>query len=165
MLVSYAAAMTGSREEAEEVAQEAFVRAWRGFGRFKGSEKGFRSWLRTITRNVVIDRYRRNRNDVLHNAAYVKGMEDVLEATDRRAGDSSWSQGVADLRDCLEALPEDLRNACRYHYFEGLSSREIASRVDAQQATILKRLERARIQLRKCVEHKLRVTPLGESHE
>jgi RNA polymerase sigma-70 factor (ECF subfamily) len=160
MLVSFAAALTGSRHEAEDVAQEAFARAWRSRDRFSGPVAGFGSWLRTIARNVVVDRYRRGRSDVLENAAYVEGLEEVLAATEARAEGSSWTAAVAELLDCLEALPEVLREACRRYYFDGLTAREVAERSGAQLAAVLKRLERARGQLRACVERKLGMAPL-----
>ncbi|PSM42933.1 RNA polymerase [Streptomyces dioscori] len=54
-LVSYAEKMLGDRELAEDVTQEAMIRAWRNIDRLLGMEGSVRGWLFTVTRNLVID--------------------------------------------------------------------------------------------------------------
>jgi len=161
MLVSYLAGMSGSRHEAQDLAQDVFVKAYRQFESFSGDGAGFAAWLRRIGRNLYIDRYRRSRRMEVRDPAILEGMEEIFSAADGYGAGDTWVERVSTLRSCLEQLPERLRVVCRLHYFEELAARAIAARLRIRFAAVRKRLERARRQLRICMERKLGLAERG----
>ena len=82
-------------------------------------------------------------------------MEDVFRAADGHGTGDTWRERVGGLRECLERLPETMKEVCRLHYFRGLTAKGIGSRIGAKLGTVLKRLERARKLLRECIERRL----------
>src|SRR5215467_5613774 len=80
MLVSYLASLTGSVEEAHDLAQDTFLRAYANFERFGGKGQNFAAWIRTIGRNLVIDLSRSKKRSAISDSALLEGIEDVFRA-------------------------------------------------------------------------------------
>lgn len=163
MLVTYLCGMTRSRAEAEDIAQEAFVKAFRRFDQFGDRGTNFAAWLRRIARNTFINRYHRaGRRTVVVEPGVFEGMEDVFAAADEYGQGDTWTERLAALRECLSDLPERLHAVCRLHYYEGRKAKDVAAGLGVKLNAVLKRLERARGALRACIERKLGVSEAQE---
>jgi RNA polymerase sigma-70 factor (ECF subfamily) len=134
--------------EAEDVAQEAFVKAYRALGSFRG-DSAFYTWLYRIAvntaRNSIASRQRRpldyevelSESEQNNVAARLK-HDDTPEAT-------VLSEEIRQtVNEAIELLPEDLRTAIVLREIEGLSYEEIATAMDCPVGTVRSRIFRAR---------------------
>jgi len=136
--------MCGDPSYAEELAQEAFVRAWQKLGSFRGASQ-FSTWLHRVTVNVVLG----DRRSAARREARVKAVGDDLPA-DLSASDSSPGEAV-DLERSIAALPEGARTVFVLHDVEGYRHREIAELTGLAVGTSKAQLHRARKLLRKAL--------------
>jgi RNA polymerase sigma-70 factor (ECF subfamily) len=120
------------REDAEDVAQEAFIRAYRHFGRLRDRDR-FRSWVVRATWRLAIDRRRSDRRRELREQVVHE------EATTRQPEDRA-----AALWEAIDKLPEKLRIATVLSGIEGHDVTEVASLLGIPQGTVKSRLFRAR---------------------
>lgn len=142
VVYSFAARIVGDGLTAEDILQEAFVRAWSQAGTFRTVRGNFASWLLSITHNLAIDELRRRqrrpqRVDAIDGGDVLYGLLD--EATNvEEAAEASL------LRDRVQAamsgLPEAQRIAVELAFYRGLSQREIAAHLDEPLGTIKTRL-------------------------
>ena len=139
------------REEAQDVAQEAFVRAWQALASFRG-QSAFYTWLFRIVVNVATDRVRQR---AARGRAF--GTDIVPEAdwervlVDPRLGPGEVAhrhQQQERIQQALRALPERHRTIIMLSDLEGLSYREIAEVLDIPMGTVMSRLHNARKRLR-----------------
>ena len=150
---SLALRLTGDREEAADLAQEAFVRAWQGLPGFQG-ESSFSTWLYRLTTNVCIDYLRRQkrREGVERPAPLEDGEGTRIEPADwsqephRQLEQRERSQA---LDRALDRLPEHHRRPLMLRELSGLSYREIGEALDLDLGTVKSRISRARLSLRK----------------
>ena len=140
--------LTRSREEAEDLAQEAIVRAYEAFDRFDGSN--FKAWILRIVTNLYINRYRqRQRNPQLGSLdedSMSEPAADEQETPDRIIFDELLGQEV---EAALAKVPADFRIAVVLSDIEGLSYQEIAEATDVPIGTVRSRLARGRAMLRR----------------
>jgi RNA polymerase sigma-70 factor (ECF subfamily) len=137
--------LTGSAAEAEDAAQDGFVKAWRALRRFRRGEP-FRPWLLRIVANEAKNRRRSaGRRDALalraaHEASgdAAPSPEGALLTAERRAG----------LLASVNALPEEQRLVVACRYFLELSEAETASVLGLRAGTVKSRLSRALERLR-----------------
>jgi RNA polymerase sigma-70 factor (ECF subfamily) len=149
--------ITGSKEDAEEAAQDALWTAARKIHTFKG-ESAFGSWIYRITANAAYQKLRTRRQK-----AHEIALEDVMPSVD---GDGrhfepmdDWSNRVdeqalqAELRQILQtsidALPPDYRTALVLHDVEGLPNPDIADALGISLPAVKSRVHRARLFVRK----------------
>lgn len=130
-------ARTGNRADAEDAAQEAFLRALKTLDRLREPDK-FAPWLLSITRNVTADLHlarTRERNAVvnLHRA----DEDSWLPNMEQR---EMWSK----LHEQIQQLEEEPREVLLLHYFAGKRTREIAGLLNLSDDAVRKRLQRAR---------------------
>jgi len=134
--------------EAEDVAQEAFVKAYRALGSFRG-DSAFYTWLYRIAvntaRNTMASRQRRPLD---YEADLSESEQSVVESR-MRHGDTPEAVALTDeihrtVNDAIGALPEDLRTAIVLREVEGLSYEEIAEAMDCPVGTVRSRIFRAR---------------------
>jgi RNA polymerase sigma-70 factor, ECF subfamily len=149
--------ITGSREDAEEVAQDALWTAARKIQTFKG-DSAFGSWLYRITANAAYMKLRARKV-----RAREIGLDDLLPALDGGSGHfepmDDWSPRVdaealnGELRRVLESaideLPADYRTALVLHDVEGLSNPDIAEALGISLPAVKSRVHRSRLFLRK----------------
>ncbi|HKC07728.1 MAG TPA: sigma-70 family RNA polymerase sigma factor [Methylomirabilota bacterium] len=141
--------MLGSRAEAEEVAQEAFVRAHRALGEFRGDAK-LSTWLYAITSRLCLNRLAsgerrmtRQGEDALLRLSDAGPRPDA--ALERRELESALGRAIAE-------LPEDRRIVVVLRDIEGLSYEEIAQVLELELGTVRSRLHRARADLKEKLE-------------
>lgn len=154
MLSAYLLGLVKDPDLAEELTQEAFVRAYRALDTLRDNA-AFAPWLRTIARNLAFAELARRGREAPTEPDVIQGMEDVFARFDRDELGDSWADRVKAVRDCLGRLPETLRSVCQLHYMEDLPTRAVAERLSVSLAGVLKRLERARLAIRQCVERYL----------
>jgi RNA polymerase sigma-70 factor (ECF subfamily) len=144
-----AARMLGNRAEAEEIAQEVFLRAHRAIRDFRGDAK-LSTWLYSITSRLCLNRLatterRLTREDDETLARLPGGGAAADEELERRQLQGALHQAIA-------ALPEDRRLVVVLRDVEGLSYEEIAQALDLEQGTVRSRLHRARLELKERME-------------
>ncbi len=153
----------GRDEDARDVCQDAFMRAYRGLGRFKGQAK-FSSWLYRIALNLCRDWLRKQRR-----VGFVQPPED--EDLGERAAIDPINETVEDLilrRDLgravssvMASLPEDQRVAIVLKEYHGLTFREIAELVDCPLSTVKTRVYQGLAVLRRQLARKGLRAPLA----
>jgi RNA polymerase sigma-70 factor (ECF subfamily) len=136
--------MCGDHSLAEELAQEAFVRAWEKLGTFRG-DSAFSTWLHRITVNVVLS----DRRSTARREARIKPVGDKLPV-DLSASGPSHGQAL-DLERSIAALPEGARTVFVLHDVEGYRHKEIARLTGLAEGTSKAQLHRARKLLRKAL--------------
>jgi len=148
----------GNHEEAADVCQEVFVRAYRAIETFEGKAK-VSTWLYSITlnlcRNRVRDAKRKGRDkgvslELLEERA--PGRVDALAGSDASPRDAAvHGELESALQACLEALPEHYRMAFVLRTYEDLTYEEIAESMACPSGTVKSRLNQARRLLRDCL--------------
>ena len=138
--------LTGNEEDARDVAQDAYLRAWRGIGRFRG-EAQFSTWLYRITANAAAthtQRRRRQRTEQLDD--YAEPVEERIESLPGPAAESAEALDRVSL--AISTLPVKLRHVVVLKDVYGLSHEEIATELDISVAAAKVRLHRARRKLK-----------------
>jgi RNA polymerase sigma-70 factor (ECF subfamily) len=129
------------RQDAEDVAQEAFVKAYRSFSQLRDRER-FRAWLVRMTWRLAIDRQRGDRRraarETLTADNALSDMADDMEARERAA--RVWA--------AIDSLPEKLRLVIVLAGIEGHDTSEVARLLDIPQGTVKSRLFLARQRLK-----------------
>jgi len=135
--------LMGNPADAEDVVQDAYVRALAGADAFRGGDQ--RAWLLSIVRNGCYSSHRRQRvRRATDFDETVHGEDTVTPSPEQRVIDRDTSRRV---RLAVEQLTPDFREVIVLREFEGLSYREIADVVAAPVGTVMSRLSRARAQL------------------
>lgn len=150
---SLALRLVNDREEAADLSQEAFVRAWQGLQSFQG-ESSFATWIYRLTTNLCIDWLRRQKRR--------EGVEPAVSLDDEESGWAEPADRNSDphlllersergkaLARGLDKLPDWQRRALVLRELSGLSYQEIAGELDIDLGTVKSRIARARLNLRK----------------
>ena len=135
--------LMGNTADAEDVVQDAYVRALAGADGFRGGDQ--RAWLLTIVRNGCYSSHRRQR--VRQSTDFVEtvhGEDTVTPSPEQRAIDRDTRRRV---RLAVERLTPEYREVIVLREFEGLTYKEIADVVGTPVGTVMSRLSRARAQL------------------
>jgi RNA polymerase sigma-70 factor (ECF subfamily) len=137
------------REDAEDVAQEAFAKAYRSFRQLRDRER-FRAWLVRMTWRMALDRQRANRRRLAREIA----DETVGAGLQTRLGPESTGdvmvarERARQLWQAIDDLPEKLRLVIVLAGIEGHDMHEVATLLDVPEGTVKSRLFLARKQLR-----------------
>lgn len=140
---------TVSREDAEEICQDTFVRAYDALPRWIPKAR-FSTWLYSIANNLARDRFRSrsNRNAVRTDSLDSPQNGDPLSCRRPRPDETiSREEEVAAVEFAISRLPQKLREAILLHAVEGLSYDECASVLDCSRRAVEGRLYRARREL------------------
>lgn len=143
--------MTGNSEDALDMAQEAFIRAYNSLSSFRGDSK-FSVWLYRIVSNVCLDflRARKGRAAVSLSQTGPDGEDAALEIPDERALPEAELERALTrdaVRRGLQALPDDQREILLLREIQGLSYEEIAAALSLEGGTVKSRIFRARKKL------------------
>jgi RNA polymerase sigma-70 factor (ECF subfamily) len=138
----------GSEDEARDVAQEAFLRAYRGLLAFK-QEARFSSWLYQIALNLCRDRLRRRKTRATVSLEEMEAAGPVMVETRPGAHERLQQLDLARaVRRAIEALPEEQREVLVLKEYQGLTFVEIAQALEVPVSTVKTRLYRGLGQLR-----------------
>jgi RNA polymerase sigma-70 factor (ECF subfamily) len=151
-LLVYARALARDEATAADLVQDALVAAWRNIGRFDVT-RDFGAWLRGIIRNKWREHLRRHAREVDVDDATLEAWEFRL-ARWQAIPTSSDPDLLAALDDCLRRLPREMGDAVHRFYYLDQSGESVAATLGIAPATLRKRLQRARANLRACLDHK-----------
>lgn len=142
-MVAVSQRILGNAAEADEVAQEGFLRLWTHASRWDpDGAASVKTWLSRVITNLSLDRYRRRRSVPLEDAGEI---EDMAEGAFESLGAQDRKKLVQKL---LDHLPERQRVAVILSYFEDMSGREIAHAMELTEGAVESLLVRARRGLR-----------------
>jgi len=131
--------LAGNDHDAQDIAQEACVRAFRFIGGHRGGDA--RAWLLAIVRNTAFTWLKKNRP----HAVVSINDDDLAQIEDQNVpAQGVFSADKNALRAALEALPLEFREAIVLRELEGLSYKEIAEVAEVPVGTVMSRLARAR---------------------
>jgi RNA polymerase sigma-70 factor, ECF subfamily len=140
---------TGSDAEAQDLTQEAFLRIFRSLKTFRAGEGTFSVWLTRLTRNILIDHYRRSKYQ-----RATSSIEDHLPMLEETAAMSARADGLLAGREASEALQKalqklspELRETVILRDLEEMEYRGIAEVLGVPEGTVKSRLNRGRAEL------------------
>ncbi len=141
--------LTRNPQDAEDIVQEAYLRAYRFFDSFKGGDG--KGWLLAVVRNTFLTWAKRkstdNRTVPFDEAVHDRGHAEPSAET-RLVRDAD----VGSLRECVQALHSEYREVLVMRELEDMSYREIAEATATPLGTVMSRLSRARKLLANCVQ-------------
>jgi RNA polymerase sigma factor (sigma-70 family) len=138
--------LTRNDHDAEDAVQESFARAYRFFDKFHGADG--RAWILAIVRNSCYTLLQQNRRQPM------AGEEELAEIPDGRPDPEALHLAEIDqrlLRQAIEDLPDEFREAIILRELEGLSYKEIGAVAGVPVGTVMSRLARARQRLEKAL--------------
>ena len=143
-------------QEAEDMVQEAYLRALKSFAGFHGSDG--RSWLLAIVRNCCYSRLRRQRA----HGSVASFSEEIHGATDSAPTPATQlvqKEELQSVQEALERLPLEYREVVVLRELEGMSYKEIAATLDISIGTVMSRLARGRALLQRHMGKQLAEEP------
>ncbi len=139
----------GREGEAQDLAQEVFLRVFKTLKSFRSNEGSFSVWLNRLTRNLLIDHYRRSKLE--RSTDSIEDQLRVLEETEQTSAraDSMLAGREASemLQAALQKLSPELRETIILRDIEELEYREIAQVLNVPEGTVKSRLNRGRAEL------------------
>ena len=151
---------TGNGTEAEDLSQEVFLRVYRTLGSYRSAYGGFATWVTSVTRNLLIDHYRRTRRDRITDSlddkmAIVENKESAGRRPDQLAllGELSGQVQTA-----LTKLSPELREAVILRDLQQLEYAEIQQVLAVPEGTVKSRINRGRIELARIL-HQMGMRP------
>jgi len=154
-LYSAALRMTRTPADAEDLVQETYLRAYRGFGGFKDGTN-LKAWLYKILTNTFINSYRAKKRrpeetdlDDTEDFYLYRRLGGLEAAAADRTPETQVLESIPEpvVKEALESLPEQFRMAVLLADVEGFSYKEIAEITDVPIGTVMSRLHRGRKQL------------------
>jgi RNA polymerase sigma-70 factor (ECF subfamily) len=148
---------TGRSDDADDLAQEVFVRVYRTLNSYSADHGSLRTWISSVARNLLIDHYRRTKyervTDSLDDeAASVPQLSAHTEAPDAGV----WRREIGEhVQRALTRLSPELREAVILRDLQDMDYKEIAAVLHVPEGTVKSRINRGRIELARLLKHKL----------
>ena len=140
---------TGKDAEAQDLTQEVFLRVFRTLKTFRADEGSFATWLTRVTRNLLIDHYRRTRQDRVTGSIedQLATLEEGLSVSTRADSAIAGREASELLQAALQKLSPDLRETVILRDLQEMEYREIALVLKVPEGTVKSRLNRGRAEL------------------
>ncbi|HEX5434068.1 MAG TPA: sigma-70 family RNA polymerase sigma factor [Candidatus Angelobacter sp.] len=147
---------TNSPDDAEDLTQEVFIRIYRTLGSYAVEKGAFNTWLTTLTRNLLVDHFRRSKHDRMTDSmdanlgdgedapTLSEKLPDRGPAPDDRLATSETQQMV---RAALARLSPDLREAVILRDLQDMDYKDIAQVLRVPEGTVKSRINRGRMEL------------------
>ena len=156
---------TNSDSEAQDLTQEVFLRIFKSIRSFRAEEGCFTTWLARLTRNILIDNYRRSRQDRITDSIeeQLPRVEEELTSAARPDGLLAGREAREHLQSAMQKLSPELRETLILRDLEELDYREIAEVLRIPEGTVKSRLNRARAELAKVLRKRTAMNMLPGS--
>lgn len=151
---------TGTDGEAQDLTQEVFLRVFKTLKSFRSGEGSFSVWLNRLTRNLLIDNYRRTKLERATNSIedQLLTLEQTVAGSGRTDSMLAGREASELLQGALQKLSPDLRETVILRDIEELEYREIAEVLNVPEGTVKSRLNRGRAELARILRrHKVAV--------
>ncbi|WP_347924715.1 RNA polymerase sigma factor [Pontimicrobium sp. SW4] len=153
LVFTLALRMMKHTEEAEEAAQDTFIKAYKSLNKFKGDSK-FSTWIYRVAYNTCLDRLKKNKRQQYtveineYTEHQVKTLDNALDKIEAKEKEQA-------IQDCLVLLPSEDSFLLTLYYFEELSLEEIGKIVDLKPNNVKVKLFRSRKKLATILKRKL----------
>jgi RNA polymerase sigma-70 factor (ECF subfamily) len=150
---------TGTSDEAQDLTQDVFLRVFKTLKSFRAGEGSFAVWLNRLTRNLLIDHYRKTRHDRQTDSIeeQLTQIEETAAVTSRTDSMLAGREAGEMIQAALQRLSPELRETVILRDVEELEYREIAQVLNVPEGTVKSRLNRGRAELAR-VLRRLKVT-------
>ena len=145
---------TGNGTDAEDLSQEVFLRVYRTLGSYRSAHGGFATWMTSVTRNLLIDHYRRTKRDRMTDS-----LDDAMpvvenkESTGRRPDEQALLGELGgQVQAALTKLSPELREAVILRDLQQLEYGEIQRVLSVPEGTVKSRINRGRIELARILQ-------------
>jgi RNA polymerase sigma-70 factor (ECF subfamily) len=141
---------TNSGQEAQDLTQEVFLRVFKTIKTFRSAEGSFHTWLARVTRNLLIDHYRRSRQERVTDSIeeQLPMLEEVGAVAAARPDHAVAGREASEiLQATLQRLSPDLREAVILRDLQEMEYREIAEVLNIPEGTVKSRINRGRAEL------------------
>src|SRR5580698_956669 len=155
----------GSSDDAEDLAQEVFIKMYRTLGSYDSSKGAFVTWVTTITRNLLVDHFRKTKQDRITDSldAASSSHEDAPPLSEQIQDQSAppdqhvRRRGVAEsIHAALAMLSPELREAVILRDLQDFDYREIATVLKVPEGTVKSRINRGRAELARLLQRTYR---------
>jgi RNA polymerase sigma-70 factor (ECF subfamily) len=155
---------TGSPDDAEDLAQEVFIKVYRTLKTYDSSKGAFTTWVTTVTRNLLVDHFRRSKHERVTDSLDAPASADsdagsttrgdLIEDTaavspDQKVGRSDTQKLV---QQALQKLSPDLREAVILRDLQDMDYKEIAAALHVPEGTVKSRINRGRAELSRLLQ-------------
>lgn len=140
---------TGKDSEAQDLTQDVFLRVFKTLRSYRAAEGAFATWLARLTRNLLIDNYRRTRADRVTDSIddQLSTVEETHAASARPDGLVAGREASEILQAALDKLSPDLREAVILRDLQEMEYKEMASVLNVPEGTVKSRINRGRAEL------------------
>ena len=156
---------SGSPDDAADLAQEVFIKVYRTLGTFDGTRAAFMTWVTTVTRNLLVDHFRKGKYDRITDSleATPGGQEDGLtmgeqledhSASPEERVQSQQTQKM--VHEALQKLSPELREAVILRDLRDMDYKEIAQVLKVPEGTVKSRINRGRTELARLLQRNYR---------
>jgi RNA polymerase sigma-70 factor (ECF subfamily) len=136
-----ARSITGNHHDADDAAQETFLRVYRALGSYD-PDRPFKPWLKRITYNTSLNTVRATKS---RSRGFVAGdFTEVADQSPRQPERMEAKQSIARVDNAVQTLPSELRATLLLRAVEGMSYKDIATAMGVKIGTVMSRLSRAR---------------------
>lgn len=148
---------TGRSQEAEDLTQDVFLRVYKTLASFQGAQGSFSTWLTSLTRNLLIDHYRKHKKEMMDVSVDDEKTETITETnvTFTRPDIVLMDQEAsAAIQTAIERLSPDLREAVILRDIQEMEYREISNVLGVPEGTVKSRINRGRAALGQMLRRK-----------
>ena len=145
---------TGNGTDAEDLSQDVFLRVYKTLGSYRSAHGGFATWMTSVTRNLLIDHYRRTKRDRVTDS-----LEDAMPVVENKEAFGRRPDQLAllgelssQVQTALTKLSPELREAVILRDLQQLEYNEIREVLDVPEGTVKSRINRGRIELARVLQ-------------
>ena len=156
---------SGSSDDAADLAQEVFIKMYRTLGTFDGTRASFMTWVTTVTRNLLVDHFRKGKYDRVTDSlqATAGNQEDGLTIAEQLEDPAASPEARMQtqqtrkmVHEALQKLSPELREAVILRDLQDMDYKEIAQVLKVPEGTVKSRINRGRTELARLVQRNYR---------